>query len=103
MMIYLPLPDGCADLTFMSMVCRPLPVAAGHPVRLCGGRLYACRASGRNAGYRRRLAQLHRKIRLTRRLLLGTSLRRRFPARDGGAADPWRCDFPYVDDPLLAR
>ena len=47
-------------------------LAAGHPVRLCGGRLYAYRPSGRDAGYRPRLADLYQKICPTRRLVPGT-------------------------------
>jgi len=46
----LPLPDGCADLIFMS---------TGHRVRLCGGRFYSCRAPGHDTGYRGRVAELH--------------------------------------------
>jgi len=134
----LPLPDGCADLVFMSMIYHHLtdPTAVArecHRVLREGG--YACirngtretdfphryffpalralidsdlpsrdieaafgagalRLSSIRPGYRPGLAQLRRKIRPSRRLVLGAAVRRRFPTRDGRTSRSWRRNRP---------
>ena len=73
---------------------RPISRRSGHPVGLRSGRLFSDRAPSCDAGYRCRLAERHRKIGAARRLVLGTTVRRGFPAWDGRAAHARRRDQP---------